>query len=215
MTHDRVPVCVATTLQHGEWLPWLKRNADVLGFKAPRTAQLLIKAASNAKPASHLDETTAVAFSRKLWGNDNVRGTQGTGENEWYTPAEIIDGVRAVMGIIDLDPASSEHAQRTVQARQFFMLATLKRGKEKPPAGEIFASGKRGPRAVDKIGKFAGVSGRTLEKIIAVMEAVSAERFTTRCAEAERRRPCDKTDRALFTAARLHKRTSARRSAMR
>jgi phage N-6-adenine-methyltransferase len=51
-----------------------------------------------------------------------VRGTAGTGENEWYTPAEIIQAVRGVLGGIDLDPASSEQAQKTVQALRYFTL---------------------------------------------------------------------------------------------
>jgi phage N-6-adenine-methyltransferase len=111
------------SLKHGEWLPWLEQNADVLGFRTRRTAALLMRGASNEKLTSHLDESNAIIFSRKLWGNDNVRGTQGTGENEWYTPAEHIQSVRAVLGAIDLDPASSEQAQRTVQALRHFTLA--------------------------------------------------------------------------------------------
>tara|TARA_Y100000310_G_C20635152_1_gene790775 strand:- start:582 stop:1157 length:576 start_codon:yes stop_codon:yes gene_type:complete len=39
---------------------------------------------------------------------------------EWYTPSYILDAVRDVMGRIDLDPASCEHAQRTVNARVWF-----------------------------------------------------------------------------------------------
>jgi len=39
-----------------------------------------------------------------------------TGNAEWYTPAEWIERARAVMGTIDLDPATSQFAQETVKA---------------------------------------------------------------------------------------------------
>ncbi|HEY2617981.1 MAG TPA: DNA N-6-adenine-methyltransferase [Acetobacteraceae bacterium] len=52
-----------------------------------------------------------------------IRGTEGTGEFERYTPARYIEAAREVMGGIDLDPASSEYAQRTVQATQFYTVA--------------------------------------------------------------------------------------------
>ena len=44
----------------------------------------------------------------------------GTGENEWYTPPEYIESAREVLGAFDLDPASSEHANRTIRAARFF-----------------------------------------------------------------------------------------------
>ena len=43
-----------------------------------------------------------------------------SGNNEWYTPAKHIELARAVMGGIDTDPASSEVANRTVKAAQYF-----------------------------------------------------------------------------------------------
>lgn len=43
-----------------------------------------------------------------------------SGNNEWYTPVPFIDAAKGTMGGIDLDPASSEIANRIVGARAFF-----------------------------------------------------------------------------------------------
>jgi hypothetical protein len=52
-----------------------------------------------------------------------VRGTEGTGEFERYTPEVYIKAVRAVLGDIDLDPATSEEAQQVVRAAAYFTAA--------------------------------------------------------------------------------------------
>lgn len=49
-----------------------------------------------------------------------IRGTEGTGEFELYTPAVYIEAARQVLGEIDLDPATNEIAQRTVRAARYF-----------------------------------------------------------------------------------------------
>jgi len=43
-----------------------------------------------------------------------------TGENDWYTPTLYIEMARQVMGGIELDPASSEHANKVVRADRYF-----------------------------------------------------------------------------------------------
>lgn len=65
-----------------------------------------------------------------------VRGATGTGENEWYTPADHIALARQVMGGIDLDPASSHVANRVVQAATFFSAET--NGLDKEWAGRVW-----------------------------------------------------------------------------
>jgi phage N-6-adenine-methyltransferase len=43
-----------------------------------------------------------------------------SGENEWYTPADLIEAARTTMGGIDLDPATTPEANTVVQAAQIF-----------------------------------------------------------------------------------------------
>ena len=115
------------SLERGEWLPWLTANEDVLGFKE-RAARLMMKGASwvennlecrNRQLAADLTETEATQLNRMFWGH-NVRGTEGTGENEWFTPPEYIALVRTVLGDIDLDPATHARAQETIGATKYF-----------------------------------------------------------------------------------------------
>lgn len=67
-----------------------------------------------------LEEDRAPVKADILRAVKGVRGTKGTGDNEWYTPAEYVERVRRVLGEIDLDPASSESAQETVKAGSYF-----------------------------------------------------------------------------------------------
>jgi phage N-6-adenine-methyltransferase len=69
------------------------------------------------------DAGAALQISRMAWGNvnnDALRGTRGSGDNEWFTPVEHIEAGREVLGGIDLDPASHQAAQEAVRAEEYF-----------------------------------------------------------------------------------------------
>jgi hypothetical protein len=54
---------------------------------------------------------------------DKSRRTRGSGDEEWYTPEDLLNAVKAVLGVIDLDPASCPLAQRNIQARTYYTKA--------------------------------------------------------------------------------------------
>jgi N6-adenosine-specific RNA methylase IME4 len=64
----RLLIEVKKTKPHGQWLPWLAKNAEVLGFGARRTATKLMQGTKWAVNGP-FDEAQAVKISRKLWGN--------------------------------------------------------------------------------------------------------------------------------------------------
>jgi DNA N-6-adenine-methyltransferase (Dam)/Protein of unknown function (DUF3102) len=104
-------------MSHGQWTQWLEDNQPTLGFGNDRTARKLMTIAKTAVTADMTIESCKKAI-RTAWGND-PRGTQGTGDNEWHTPAQYVELARKVLGTIDLDPASSDAAQRVVRAKEY------------------------------------------------------------------------------------------------
>lgn len=52
--------------------------------------------------------------------SSNILVSKYTGDQEHYTPSEVIHWVREVLGNIDLDPASCDFAQKIVQADKYF-----------------------------------------------------------------------------------------------
>lgn len=104
---------------HGKWLPWLKANVTFGERQAQRCMEL-----AKSDVTSDLESQWRV-----ILGNDDGEDSEekktahvahNSGEPEWYTPPEYLDAARAVLGAIDLDPASSEIAQKSVQADAYF-----------------------------------------------------------------------------------------------
>lgn len=72
-----------------------------------------------------------------------------SGNNEWYTPPDYIEAARLVLGVIDLDPASSDVANLTVQAAEYFTIDD--NGLAKPWHGCVWLNP---PYAGELIGSF-------------------------------------------------------------
>lgn len=62
--------------------------------------------------------------------------SNNSGENEWYTPEQYIQSAREVMGTIDLDPASSECANKVIKAKKYYDEST--NGLDKTWGGNIW-----------------------------------------------------------------------------
>lgn len=106
--------------------------------------------------------------------------SHNSGENEWYTPLEFIEAARAVMGRIDIDPASSEIANQTVGADVYYDKNA--NGLEKVWAGNIWMNP---PYSSDLIGKFCDklkteyMNNRIQSAIVLVNNATETNWFFT------------------------------------
>ena len=134
------------SLPHGEFLPLLDR----LRMGATTAQRLMAVARhpvlTNAAHVQHLPASWGTLYEltkipepelvRALEAGDvsstmtredvaAIRGVgahvgNNSGDNEWYTPIEYIKAARAVMGGIDLDPASSEAANEIIEATTIY-----------------------------------------------------------------------------------------------
>lgn len=102
-----------------------------------------------------------------------------SGNNEWYSPPEIIEAARRVLGGIDLDPATSEVANKRVRATAIFTAednGLLQRW----PRGRIWMNP---PYAQPLIGqfaaRFAGEIANGSTGIVLVNNATETQWFQT------------------------------------
>ena len=69
---------------------------------------------------SHFKEKSAEKKELEKGNTMHTFGKQRNNTEEWYTPTDIIDRVHAVLGEIDLDPASNIVANEVIKANQIF-----------------------------------------------------------------------------------------------
>lgn len=94
-----------------------ERATDLTGIDKQQVSRWRKSLADIAKYKDKL--ITAACRKADLMPAENHRA-EGTGDNQWFTPAQYIEAARKVMGGIDLDPASHPVAQQTVCADKFF-----------------------------------------------------------------------------------------------
>lgn len=102
-------------------------KAATVVAQIPEAAQNIALAAEFADLPSEAKQDAIEAIAQLAPAQEVMREAvkkahvaNNSGNNEWYTPADYIALARKVMGGIDTDPATSEIANRTVQAAQIF-----------------------------------------------------------------------------------------------
>lgn len=86
--------------------------------------------------AAPLSVPVEVIEQPKQPSSNAQKALHSSASNEWYTPARYMEAVRAVMGGIDLDPASNTIANATVKATYYYSQAD--NGFSKPWRGRVF-----------------------------------------------------------------------------
>lgn len=131
----------------GDILPATESQARPLAKFEPEQQQYVWQQVIDTAPVTGITAAHVQAVVDEVTNKPHV--TNNSGNNEWYTPIEYIDAARRVMGVIDLDPASSLKANETVRAIEYF--TEQRDGLRQPWAGRVWMNP---PYASELIGHF-------------------------------------------------------------
>jgi phage N-6-adenine-methyltransferase len=131
------------------------RRSPRSGLRAAERAERTGQAAEDIRNAAVVAPEAQERLEERWWSaidratSRELLVEQYTGEVEWFTPTHIITAVRAVLGDIDLDPASCAAAQESVQAKRFY--AKDDDGLARQWSGRVFLNP---PYSAELVGRF-------------------------------------------------------------
>ena len=151
-------------------------TAKELGFTPKQVSQFQRMAdhedivhAAIAEAKENDDVVSRRAVMKKIEEVKKPHVSFNSGNNEWYTPEYIITAARIAMGSIDMDIASSDMAQKIVQAKEYYTAET--NGLDKPLHGNIWLNP---PYSSDLVDKFIS---KLVEAVVLVNNATETEWF--------------------------------------
>jgi hypothetical protein len=112
--------------------------------------------------------------------------SNNSGNNEWYTPPDFIEAARLTLGAIELDPATSEEANKVVRAKSFYTIDDD--GLVQEWEGKVWMNP---PYAADLVGRFVDKlifhyqSGDVPEAVVLVNNATETQWFQSLAAYAK------------------------------
>ncbi len=129
------------SVPYGGWEAWVR---DSCGF-SERTAQGYMRLAR--LDPEEAQRVALLSLRHALKALAEPKGEPGA--VEWFTPPEIVEAARQVLGGIDLDPASNDIAQQVVRASTYYTAETD--GLAHPWRGKVFCNP---PYATGEIDRF-------------------------------------------------------------